>query len=79
MACSCKELAILMEQFGRAMVLEPYVSAAVLCSRIVDRAAASELREQCLTAVWNGTLMLALAMDEWASLTGEGRHRVAHG
>jgi alkylation response protein AidB-like acyl-CoA dehydrogenase len=78
MVCSFEEIAILMEQFGRALVLEPYVSTAVLCSRILDRAAVGELRQQCLTAVLNGALRLVLAADEWASLPENGRAATLH-
>ncbi|AMN46230.1 hypothetical protein ACG33_03730 [Steroidobacter denitrificans] len=62
--CSFVETAILMEEFGRALALEPYVSTAVLCARILERCGNVEARRSMLTAVVEGKVRLALAHQE---------------
>src|SRR5439155_23487233 len=64
LACSFVEAAIVLEAFGRGMVLEPFLATAVLCSRIVDRADADEPRKRLLPALIEGRLVLALADSE---------------
>ena len=58
------ETALLMEEFGRGLVLEPYVSTAVVAARIIERSPASALREKVLAALVGGERMLALAHAE---------------
>lgn len=57
------ETALLAEELGRALVLEPFVPAVVLCTRLIER---SELatREALLGNVASGELILALAHAE---------------
>lgn len=62
--CSFIETAILMEEFGRALVLEPYVSTVVLCGRILDRSDNAQARRSTLEAMTQGQLRLALAHHE---------------
>jgi len=64
LACSFVETAIVLEAFGRGMVLEPFLATAVLCSRIVDCADADETRKRLLPALIEGRLILALADSE---------------
>jgi alkylation response protein AidB-like acyl-CoA dehydrogenase len=64
LGCSFVETAILLEEFGRGLVLEPYVSTAVLCARILERCGNRELRADRLSHVATGELILALAHDE---------------
>lgn len=63
-AFTFEEIAILMEAFGRAMVLEPFMTTAVLCARIVDKAGNATARDRCLPQIANGELKLALAYSE---------------
>lgn len=58
------ETAILMEEFGRALALEPYVSTAVLCSHILARSGASGSGHATLQEMTQGRLRLALAHEE---------------
>lgn len=62
--CSFVETAIVMEEFGRVLAMEPYASSAILCARIVDVSGRSELREALLPALGEGKLLMALAHSE---------------
>lgn len=64
LACSFIETAVLAEQLGRGMVLEPFLPTAVLCSRLLDRTAPAALRQELLPALIGGELLLALAHEE---------------
>jgi alkylation response protein AidB-like acyl-CoA dehydrogenase len=61
MGCSFVETAILMEEFGRAIVLEPYVSSAILCAHVLDRCGNEALRLQTLRDLVMAKCRLALA------------------
>lgn len=58
------ETAVVMQELGYAMVLEPFVPTAVLGVRIIDRAASPTQRETLLTQLAAGELLLALAHGE---------------
>lgn len=58
---SAADLALMMVEFGRGCVLEPFVSTAVLGGAIVNRSMA---REEMIPEIAAGTLRLALAHDE---------------
>lgn len=64
LGCPFSDTAILLEELGRGLVLEPFVSTAVLCARILDRCDNAEVRAAVLGAVAAGGLTLALAHDE---------------
>lgn len=64
LACSFVETAILMEEFGRGLVIEPYVSTAILCAHILDHCENRALRRAVLGAVAEGRRLLALAHGE---------------
>jgi len=64
LGCPITDTAILVEEFGRGLVLEPFVSTAVLCARIVDRSDNADVRLRVLSAVAAGESRLALAHDE---------------
>jgi alkylation response protein AidB-like acyl-CoA dehydrogenase len=64
LGCSMVETMVLAEQLGRGMVLEPFLSTAVLCSRLIDRAGNRMQRQELLPALVGGELLLALAHDE---------------
>ena len=67
LACSFVETAIVMEAFGRGMVLEPFVQTALLCSAIIERSGSNAKRQALLPAVIEGRLLLALADSEAGS------------
>lgn len=67
LACSFVETAIVMEAFGRGMVLEPFVQTALLCSTIIDRSGSQTRRQTLLPAVIEGRLLLSLADSEAGS------------
>jgi alkylation response protein AidB-like acyl-CoA dehydrogenase len=62
--CSFVETALLMEEFGRVLALEPYASSAILCARIVDASQKGEHRDALLPALGEGKLRMALAHSE---------------
>jgi alkylation response protein AidB-like acyl-CoA dehydrogenase len=61
LGCSFVETAILMEELGRALVLEPYVSSAVLCAYVLDRCGNKATRLQALRQLITADCRLALA------------------
>ncbi len=78
LGCSFVEIAILMEAFGRAMVLEPVAQTALLCATIIERGDAKEKREALLPAVIEGKLLLSLADSEAGSRYAVGCHAKTH-
>lgn len=62
--CSFVEASLVLEGFGRGMVLEPFVTSAILCARIVDRSGCEEHRQELLPALAEGRLLLAFADTE---------------
>jgi alkylation response protein AidB-like acyl-CoA dehydrogenase len=61
LGCSFVETAILMEELGRAIVLEPYVSSAILCAHVLDRCGNETVRMQTLRELIAANCRLALA------------------
>ncbi len=61
------ELATVMEQFGRALVLEPFVAGVVLGGQLVVAAGTPEQKAEILPAVAAGELLLAFAWAEPAA------------
>jgi alkylation response protein AidB-like acyl-CoA dehydrogenase len=55
------EVAVVMEEFGRALVLEPYLSTVVLGAGFVDAAGTPEQKQSILPAVIAGEKLLAFA------------------
>ena len=64
LACSFVEQSVLMEEFGRAMALSPYLSAIVLCGRIIDQASAFGGRDVLLRRICDGSSQLSFAHSE---------------
>ena len=64
LGCSFVESALLAEEFGRGLVLEPFVTTTVLCARLVERSTAFAHRATVLGEVAEGKLILALAHAE---------------
>ncbi|MHA3701947.1 acyl-CoA dehydrogenase family protein [Jatrophihabitans sp. YIM 134969] len=58
------ELATVVEQFGRALVLEPFLATVVLGSSLVAAVGTAEQQAEILPAVAGGTLLLAFAWAE---------------
>lgn len=61
------ELAAVMESFGRALVLEPYLATVVLGGSLVARAGTPEQKSAILPGVADGSVKLAFAYTEAAS------------
>lgn len=58
------DVALLMETFGAALVMEPFVSTAVLCGGLVAAAGSAAQRAALLPEIIAGRMMLALAHSE---------------
>ena len=61
---SAIETMIIMEQFGKALVLEPFLETIVLSGNIIDMAASKELKNDILSQVIEGNCQLATAFVE---------------
>ena len=55
---------ILMEEFGKGLVLEPFLETVVMCAELIDKAGTSEQKKDVLTGVVEGKIQLALAYAE---------------
>ena len=55
---------ILMEEFGKGLVLEPFLETVVMCAELIDKAGTSEQKKDVLTGVLEGKIQLALAYAE---------------
>ena len=55
---------VLLEALGSSIVLEPYLTTAVLCAQLVNRSGNEAKRQELLPALIGGELMLALAHHE---------------
>jgi pimeloyl-CoA dehydrogenase small subunit len=58
------ETMIVMEEFGKALALEPYLQTVVLCGALVKRGANAERRAELIGAVAAGELRLSFAHTE---------------
>lgn len=61
---STVDLAVLMERFGRHLVVEPYLATVVLGAETIARAGSDPQRTEILPAVAEGTTILALGVGE---------------
>jgi alkylation response protein AidB-like acyl-CoA dehydrogenase len=61
------ELAVVMEAFGRALVLEPYIATVVLGGQLVAAAGSPEQKGALLPGVADGSVLLAFAATESSS------------
>lgn len=64
LGCSFIETSLLAEEFGRGLVLEPYVTTAVLGGRLIEQAPTFTQRIELLSQLAEGTMQLALAHSE---------------
>jgi hypothetical protein len=58
------ELMLMMEQFGRGLLVEPFLANIVLAGGVLRRAASPEQKEQWLAGIIEGTTQAALAFAE---------------
>lgn len=58
------ELVLMMEQFGRGLVVEPYLATIVLAGGVLRRSASAEQRAQWLSGIIEGRTQAALAFTE---------------
>ena len=58
------ELMLMMEQFGRGLLIEPFLANIVLAGGVLRRAASPEQKEQWLAGIIEGTTQAALAFAE---------------
>ena len=58
------ETMIVMEQFGKALALEPYLQTVVLCGALLKRGASDEQRAELIGAIAAGDLRLSFAQME---------------
>lgn len=58
------ELMLIMEQFGRGLVVEPFLANVVLAGGVLKHSAASEKRSELINGIIDGSLQTALAFAE---------------
>ncbi|MFQ6004258.1 MAG: acyl-CoA dehydrogenase family protein [Woeseia sp.] len=58
------ELMLMMEQFGRGLVVEPYLATIVMAGGVLKREASAEQKAEWLSGVIGGKLQAALAFSE---------------
>src|SRR5215813_6340406 len=61
------DMSIILEEFGRYLVMQPYLPCAVLASRTIDKATNTEQRGALLGPMLRGELIVSLAHTELAS------------
>ena len=61
---SAVDMALILEEFGRHLVLEPFVACAVLAAHVVDALATPVQRRRTLSSIVRGESILALAHSE---------------
>ena len=66
------ELMLMMEQFGRGLIVEPFLATIVLAGGVLRRTASAEQKEQWLSGIIEGNIQAALAFSE-----PQGRFEIA--
>jgi alkylation response protein AidB-like acyl-CoA dehydrogenase len=64
LGCSFVETAIVMQELGRVLALEPYATSAILGAHILNASANNSQRQELLSQLGSGELRLALAHTE---------------
>ncbi|MXZ32557.1 MAG: pimeloyl-CoA dehydrogenase small subunit [Gammaproteobacteria bacterium] len=64
---SAVDLMVMMEEFGKAMVVEPYLASVVLAGRLLAALGSEEQKAESLHSLMAGNLQLALAWAESSS------------
>lgn len=58
------ELMVIMEQFGRGLVVEPYLATVILAGMLISRAGTSEQKQEYLPGIIDGNVQAAFAFAE---------------
>jgi alkylation response protein AidB-like acyl-CoA dehydrogenase len=58
------ETMIIMEQFGKGLVLEPFLETIIMCAGLIDEEGTEEQKKEILSAVSEGNIQMALAFAE---------------
>jgi alkylation response protein AidB-like acyl-CoA dehydrogenase len=61
---SAVDMTVMMEEFGKAMLVEPYSPTAIVAGRLISELGKGELRTQLLTQIMEGNLQVSLAHNE---------------
>lgn len=61
---SAVDLIVMMEEFGKANLVEPYTSTAVLCGTLIAELAEADQKEELIGKIMGGEVQLALAYIE---------------
>ena len=64
---SALDVMLMMEAFGRALVLEPYLATVMLGGRLIELLGSESQKQSLLPALVQGQLQLALAYDEYGA------------
>jgi alkylation response protein AidB-like acyl-CoA dehydrogenase len=64
---SAVDLAVMMEEFGKAMLVEPFIATAVLSGGVISRQGSAEQKAELLPKIMEGKLQLACAYAEQGS------------
>ncbi len=64
MGVGAEEILVVMEQFGRGLVLEPYLASALVGAPLLERVGGIHIKERVLSAVANGEQKISLATLE---------------
>jgi alkylation response protein AidB-like acyl-CoA dehydrogenase len=64
---SAVDMAVMMEEFGKAMLVEPFISTAILAGRLISELDEGDRRTELITQIMEGKLQVALAHSEGAS------------
>ncbi len=70
---SAVDLAVIMEELGRGLVVEPYLATAVLCGRLIGTAGSEAQRAALIPPIIEGQMQLAFACAE-----PQSRYRLTH-
>ena len=64
---SAVDLAVMMEEFGKAMLVEPFIATAVLAGGVISEQGSAEQKAELLPKIMEGSLQLACAYAEQGS------------
>jgi alkylation response protein AidB-like acyl-CoA dehydrogenase len=64
---SAVDMAVMMEEFGKAMLVEPFSPTAIVAGGLISELAEGELRTTLLTQIMEGKLQVSLAHNEASS------------
>lgn len=64
---SAVDMTVMMEEFGKAMLVEPFLPTAIVAGRLISELGEGEARTELLTQIMEGKLQVALAHSEPAS------------